>query len=507
MKSRIIGAFFLSVLLSIVMIGSVACAQHKDTLVYVEGTDISILDPQRSTHSPTTSCLNLLYNGLVTFKDESLEIVPDLATSWKVSEDGLTWTFYLRKGVKFHDGSPFNAESVKFTFERLLDPETASAYRAQFLIIDRIDVVDPYTVNIITKEPTPDFLLNIANRNLSMLSPTATRKWSVVEYANHPIGTGPYELEESISGDRTVFVRNEDYWGPKPEMRKIIYLPVPEASVRVAMLKTGEADIVAKIPPEEVNKLSGDSKVKVIAVPSMFQLGIELKSDQGPLADVRVRQALNYAVDKEAIVKNILLGMGEVAASPLGPGIDYRATFEPYNYDPGKARALLSEAGYPNGFKLKLWAPNGRYLKDKQIAEAIQAYLQIVGVTVDLRIMEWGEYTQMTRNPERNAVMLGRATPGIDYSMTRLWSKDSWGRDNLTLWADTRLEELLAQGRITFDPAKREEIYREAQSIVWNGAPFIFLHSQHQTFAMQPNIEEFVALPQEVCYLERVRKR
>jgi len=507
MRVKVLMTCTLVLLLFLLGSGSTLLATGKDELVYVEGTDIDTLDPQRSTHAPTTTCLHLLYNGLVTWKDESLEIVPDLATSWDVSKDGLTWTFHLRKGVKFHDGSPFNAECVKFTFERLLAPETGSPYRAQFLIIDHIDVVDDYTVSITTKRPYPDFLLNIANGNLTMLSPTATKKWSVGEYGNHPVGTGPYKLKEIARGDRVVFVRNENYWGPKPKIRTIIYRPVPEASVRIAMLRTGEADIVAKIPPEELKKLSSDPTVKVIASPAMFQLGIELRCDQPPLNDIRVRQALNYAVDKKAIAENILLGAGEVATAPYGPGIDFRANLKPYPYDPEKAKLLLKEAGYPNGFKLKLWAPNGRYLKDKQIAEAIQGYLQNIGIDVELRIMDWPEYTQMQRSPERQALMLGRATPGADYTMTRLWSRDSWNRDNLTLYWNPKLEELLAEARVCFDRAKREKLYHEAQSIVWNEAPFIFLHSQYNTFALKPDIQGFVVIPQEVCFLARVEKK
>ena len=481
----------------------------KKDLVFVEGTDLTVLDPMMVTDTPTYGACLMVYDGLVTW-DKDMKIVPVLATKWEISEDKKTWTFHLRPNVKFSNGVPFTSKSVQFTLERLLDQATGSPHRALFTVLERVETPDDLTAKIVTSVPFPDLLVNLAGTSFLMYEPDHTKKFSVKEYGRNPVGTGPFMLKEWISGDRVVFVPNPYYWGPPPKVSSIIYKPVPEGAARAAMLRTGEADIVVKIPPEEIKNLESDPNVNVLKLDSMYQVSYELNvtKEDPPLNKKLVRQALNHAVDKEAIVKNILMGLGAPMVSPFGPGIQYRATFEPYKYDPERAKKLLADAGYPNGFKLTLWTPSGRYLKDKEVSEAVQSYLRAVGVQAEVKVWEWSPYvTAIRQDPAREAMLLGRATPGADYTATRLFSKGAIGQYNVTGFWHEKIEELLPKARASFDDKERTELYREIQRIVWDEAPWIFLHNQKAVVGTRKNIEGFVMLPHEVTILADVVKK
>lgn len=485
-----------------------AASGPKKDLVFVEGTDITVLDPMMITDTPSNGLSFLIYDGLVTF-DKDMKVVPVLATGWEMSEDKKTWTFKLRPSVKFSNGAPFTSKSIQYTWERMADTATASPARTQYTIIDHVEAPDDLTVKFVTKAPFPDLLLNLAQPNFLAYEPEHTKKFSVKDYGRNPIGTGPYILKDWVSGDRVVFVPNPNYWGPAPTLNSIIYKPVPEAAARAAMLRTGEADIAVKIPPEEIKNLEGDSSVTVLKLDSMYQVSYEMNNAKTspPLDNKLVRQALNYAVDKEAIVKNVLMGLGSPMVSPMGPGIKYRATFDAYKYDPEKAKKLLADAGYPNGFKLTLSSPNGRYLKDKEVTEAVQGYLRAVGVQAEVKMFEWAPYQVfIMKDDAREAMLLGRATPVADYTATRLWSKDAIGLYNVTGFWREKIEELLPKARSSFDDNERTELYRQIQSIVWEEAPWIFLHNQKAVLGMRKGVNGFVMLNTEVNMLNDVTK-
>lgn len=478
-------------------------------IVFIEGTDVTAFDPQFITDTPTIGPAYLLYDSLLTY-NENLEVQPLLATKWEIADDNLTWTFYLREGATFSDGTPVTADDVVFTFTRIKDPDVGTPYRAIYEIVEEISAIDETTVQFKTSGPFPDLLMNVAGLNAAILSRQATEKFEVSEYGRNPTGCGPFVIEEWVPGDRVSFVPNPNYWGEKAKVARITYRAVPEAATRSAMVRTGEADIAVKISPEELDSLRSEPGVTILEKVSMYQISFELNCahTDPPLNNQKIRQALNYAVDKEAIVNNILQGLGEPIVSPFGPGIQYRAEFPPYEYDPERAKSLLAEAGYPNGFRMVLWSPDGRYLKDRQVAEAVQGYLQAIGIQCELQIWEWAPYTEALRRDEsRQAVMVGRATPGADYTATRLFSKASWGQYNTTNFSDPTIEELLVKGRTTFDEEERAEIYRQIQQIWWEQAPWIFLHNQRAVIAMSEDVEGFQMWPQEVMVLRYVSKK
>jgi peptide/nickel transport system substrate-binding protein len=484
-----------------------ALARQPDgELIFVEGTDVTTFDPHQVTDTPTTSMLHLLYDGLVHFDYENT-FVPVIADSWETNDD--VWTFKLKSGVTFSDGSALTADDVVYSFERLKDPRFASPYAALFEVITEIRAVDDTTVEFVTDGPFADLLVNLASPNARILSRKAAEGKDAQTYGLEPVGTGPWMLGEWITGDRAEFVPNPNYWGEDaPQVEKIVYRPVPEASTRAAMLQTGEADIAVKISPEDVPSLEGNSDVTVLQLPSMYEISIELNTatTSPPIDMVQFRKALNHAVDKEAIVQAILGGFGDVATSPFGPGIQFRVEFEPYAYDPDLAKQMLAEAG-AEGAQVKMWSPDGRYLKDRQVSEAVQGYLQAVGLQADLQIWEWAPYTAAIREDDtRQAFMVGRATPGADYTATRLFSSNSIGQYNLTNFSDDRIDELLVQGRQTFDEAERAGIYEEIQKIWWESAPWIFLHNQRALSGHRNNVSGLEMWPQEVFDLRHVAK-
>jgi len=486
-----------------------AAAGPKKQLVFVQGTDLTVLDPMMSVSTPTNGALLLIHQGLV-FYDKEMKIVPVLATGWSVSPDKKSWTFSLRPNVKFANGARFTAKSIQFAFERMMDPATASPARSLFMAVDRVEAPDDLTVKFITKVPFPDLLLSLAQPNLLAYEPAHTKKLSLKEYARNPMGTGPFMLKEWIPGDRAVFVPNPHFWGPPPGVDSIVIKPVPEGAARAAMLRTGEADIAVELPPEEMRNLEGDPDIVLKKIDSMYQISYELNNtkENPPLANKLVRQALNYAVDKDAIVKTLLMGLGAPMVSPFGPGMGFRATFEPYRYNPEKARKLLAEAGYPHGFKLTLATPSGRYLKDKEVTEAVQGYLQAVGVQAEVRVFEWSPYmTFIHKDEAREAFMVGRATPSPDFTTTRLFSKSAIGLYNAAKFWREKIEELMVKARSSFDAKERTEWYRQIQAIVWEEAPWVFLHNQKALVGTRKNVEGYAMLSTETSVLGGVSKR
>jgi ABC-type transport system substrate-binding protein len=490
--------------LSLALSGGSA-APGPPVLRYVEGTDPTPMDPAFVTDTPTWSLLHLLYDNLVAFGGPDLKVVPDLATGWKTGADKRTWTFTLRRGVQFTDGTPVNAQAVVYSLQRIMDPKTASPYRATFGPIESVKALDDATVQIVTKTPYADLLVLLAQVAGGIVSPTAAQKDASEpkRFGEHPVGSGMFMVKSWVPGDQTVLVRNPRYWGKPAALESVTWRGVPDASVREAMVKSGQADIAVKPPLQDVAALQKAAGLRVLVQPSMYTISIELNNTEKPLDDVRVRRALNYAVDKASIVKNILLGYGRVNDSPIPFGTQYRIALEPYAYDPAKAKALLAEAGQEH-FSLDLWAPKGRYMEDSQVGEAVANYLQAVGVNVKYRVWEWAPYLKAINSPERRAFMVGRATPGMDFTMTRLFSKEAWNQYNISLFYDPRVEKLILEGRSTFDDAARARIYADAQRLIWDHAPYIFLHNQDQIYLLRDAVKGFKTLPHEVVYMEGV---
>ncbi len=370
------------------LIAAPSGAAQRD-LTYLEGTDITTLEPARSNSNTDAAVLYLLYEGL-TWMDSSGALQPGLASSWTVSPDGLSWKFVLAGGSRFSDGTALTARDVKFSVERLTDAQ--STFRSSFSALKGVEAPDDKTVIITTASPFPDLPMLLATRGALIAQRAALEKWGK-EYSEHPVGSGPYMLKEFVSGDRLELVPNPHYAGPqKAKAARVIRRVVPEGLARVAGLLRGEGDLALNLPPEAVASVPPSAPIEIRKQPAALGVSFEMNVLKPYLSDRRVRQALNLAVDREAIIKSILLGNGTVQDSPASPGIPGRVKTGPYSYDPAKARELLKAAGVPSDWKLVLWAAPGRYLKDRQVVEAVQGYLRAIGIDAELKLSEWVAY-------------------------------------------------------------------------------------------------------------------
>ncbi len=335
-----------------------------------------------------------MFDSLVWANDKNV-IEPALATDWEVSEDGTEYTFHLREGVTFHNGEPFNAEAVVYSWERGIQPEIEWSDR--WARADSVEAIDEYTVRITTEEPDP-LLLGIMAQHWNIVPPVYTEEVGNDEFGAAPVGTGPFKFVEWVREDRIILDANEDYWREGlPKVDRVVYRPIPEASTRMAAIQTGEVDIVNRLTAEQAGALEDVDGVTVVTYPvdRVFYIAFNnLTSGQGePTENKLVRQAMNYAVDRQAIIDSLFEGHAQLATGFMTESnLGYDDSIEPYPYDPEMARELLAEAGYPDGFEMGFAAPAGAYTNFEQVAEAIQGYLSDVGIETNLEIMESGRY-------------------------------------------------------------------------------------------------------------------
>ncbi len=461
--------------------GAAAAASTKDTIVIAQGTDAISLDPAKHTTFPTQNVLWHVYEPLVMREPGTGKYLPALATEWKtVSPD--TWEFKLRSGVKFHNGDPLTADDVKFTFDRALDPATKNPTRANLTEIIRVEAVDQQTVRFVTKGAYPLLLYRLSEDSFSsVIVPSKYVKADPDALATKPIGTGPYRFVSWKKDERLELELNPDYWGPKPAIKKVTFRPIPETAARIAELKSGGADLIVNVPPEQMAALdSGTTKVDTVA--SDFVMMVVFNTIQpGPLQNKKVRQALNHAVDADAIVKSVMGGTAQrIAVTLPRDAFGYPKDLQPYPYDPAKARQLLAEAGYPTGFKVPFISRSGRYLKDKEVVETVAGFLQKVGVDVDIKFVEPGVWSDISNRKGRD----GLSYPGWSGPDAELvWYPILHTGELQSYFSNKELDSLLEEGRTTLDTEKRAAVYRKAGALIKDEAPHIPLFQPPLIFA------------------------
>jgi ABC-type transport system substrate-binding protein len=480
-------------------------AQPKRGGELVVGTqaDAATLDPHYTGDVPSGTIELHVYETLVAL-DRTGNRVPSLAESWSWSPDGLALMLKLRAGVTFHDGTPFNAAAVKANFDRMLDPEGKTLARSLFATVERVETPDSRTVVLRLKEPTGALIANMTSNRASMVSPDAIKKYGK-DLARNMVGTGPFVLEEWRPKERLSIKANERYWGGRPNLDRIVFRPSPNTAARIAMLEAGDAGIVAPVLPQDVERLRQNAALEVTSVQGGDNLQMPLVTLSGPLADKRVRQALNYAVDKEAIAKVIYRGFAKpLTDAPLAPATwGYQPVGNYYPFDRAKARALLKEGGHESGFKLSAIAPEGRYVNDRQTAEAVASYLKAVGVEVELSTFEWGTYVGKLLGARADKVDFGAAmisfavgSMDADQGMV-IYRGDNWPPNgfNFSFYKNPEVDRLLARGRSAFEPPERLAAYKEAQRLVMEDAPAIFLVAYQYIGAIQKRVRGAWLMP------------
>lgn len=474
------------------------------TLTYAVGTDAQTLDPQFVTDIPSAVAVMQIHETLVA-RDENMNFIPGLATEWSVAEDGCTWTFKLRQGVKFHDGADFNAEAVKYNFDRILDPATGSPRRSVASMIKEVKVVGPYEVQIITNDPYGPMLAQISSYNLAIISPKSGAELGK-GYAQKPAGTGPFKLKSWTPGQSLVLERFDGYWGDKPKVREIEFKVVPEDGTRTMLLKTGGADVVAGVPAFELENLKKDPNVNLIMKPGFRTIYVGMNCSKEPFDDPRVRQAVNYAIDREAIVNYVLRGAATVGVGPESPAIPGAAkNLVPYTYNPEKAKQLLKEAGYPNGFKTVFHTPSGRYPMDQQVAEAVVGQLKEVGIDAELQILDWGAYQAMLDKAEESRLfLLGKGSPSGDPDMTLTLSFGTNEKMNSAKYSNPEVDELIKQQRVCVDPVERQQILQTIQEKIHADAPWAVLYYEQILIGTRSNVKGLQVLPNEIVLFKGV---
>jgi len=467
------------------------------------GVDAESLNPQETTTATIQNICEFMYDRLY-YQNAEAENVPMLVADKSVSKDGLIWTFKLRRDVRFHDGTAFNAEAVKASLDRLRHPKTRAPLRFYVGMVDRVEVVDDYTIQIHLKYPY-GMLESIFSHTVTCPISQKAIKELGDRLSARPVGTGPFKFGEWVKGERIVLVRNDDYYGRKPTLEKIIFRIVPEHATRTAMLRAGDLDVIESPQPPDVPALQRDPDLKVIGEPSSRIMFIGFNNQKGPFKDKRVRQAFNHMVDKDAIVSKVMFGTADPLEGPMPAGYFGYHRIGQYTYDPDKAKELLRAADFPMDKTVSLITPTGRYAFDKQVAEAVQAYINDIGIKVELRTYDWPTYHAMTRKPveenETELFLLGWRNPILDPDIlymaalhSRAWAPRGM---NTAFYKNPEFDRLIEKARISQSPAERKELYKKVSMVLWDEAPLLFLYEPQYTIAHRKNVKGIEVFPME----------
>ena len=521
-SSRVVTAAFAGLILALGAAVVPATAQTPpNVLVVGQIAEPKSLDPAVDTAVNDFRILLNVYDGLVRYKDGTLEPEPGLAKSWTISSDGKTYTFKLRENVKFQDGTPFNAEAVKFNFDRMLDKDSPYYDTGPFPLafffstVDKVKVVDDLTVEFDLKEPYAPFLSNLAYPTGLIVSPAAVKKYGK-DFGRHPVGTGAYAFQEWVSNQKVVLTKNPDYWDGAPSLEAVVFRPITDANTRVAEMLSGGIDVMVEVPPDSLAQFRDTPSFHAYeqAGPHLWFLILNMK--EGPFADKKVRQAVNYAINKTALVDNVLQGTATVAAGPTPPAFSwaYDDKLKPYPYDPEKAKQLLKEAGY-DGKEVTFYVTEGGsgMLEPVAMATAIQADLVAVGMKVKIETYEWNTFlSQVNAGLEGKADMAEMAWMTNDpdtlpYLTLRTEAWPQKGGFNSGYYSNPEVDKLLEQARTTTDQAKRADLYRQMQKMVYDDAPRAFIANWKQNAVTAANVGEFKLQPSFFLMLQHVKKQ
>ncbi len=476
---------------------------ERDTLTIAIGAEPESLDPVNMTSAPAATVGEHAVERLI-YMEEDGSLTPMLATSWDSNEEGTEWTFQLREGVQFHDGEPFNAEAVKANLDRFLDPDVGAVYAFLLGSVEEVEVVGEYEVRLHLEEPFAPILSHLSHSFIGMISPVQLEEY-YLDDAGEPIGTGPYEVVSWDRGDRVQMRVNENYWGNIPEIPNLNFTFISEDSARVVALETGEADAIMAVPPTDAIRLDDDPNIDVTYQTSVRTIYVGFNVNHEPFDNKTVRQALNYAVDKEIIVEAIFEGNAFVADAPIVDAVFGHSSVGPYEYDPDRAREMLAEAGYPDGFDVTLYHPTGRYPQDSTVAEVVQDQLADVGVNLTLETMEWSSYLDFLYLPEDESdyrmylLGWGTVTLDADYGLFALFHGDQGAPagNNISYYRNSEVDDLLERARVNTNPDERESLYADAIELIWDDASWLFLYNEGQVNASRTHVEGLIHHPLE----------
>jgi peptide/nickel transport system substrate-binding protein len=473
-------------LITLVLVCSHAPLASGRDLVIGQGTDISLLDPHYSTSASDVNVFFNLYDNLV-LRDESLNLTPGLATSWQMLDDK-TWQFKLREGVVFHNGDRFSAEDVQFSLERAISENPRTSVFAALNTIERVDILDPATVHIVTRQADPLLPTRLSYYGGMMLPKQYFEKVGMEGFRKDPIGTGALKFVEWKKNERLVFEANKRYWRAPLPYTKVTFRPYPETAARMAALIAGEVDLITAVPPDQVDVLekSGTAKVEGAPYAGFFAYYMNVKNP--PLDNKLVRQALHYAVDRQAIVKKLWRGRGVVPndAYPSVDKIGYDKDKRPFEFDPKKAKELLAKAGY-KGEEIVIESAVGYLANDKQLTEALGAMFQEVGIKAKVQLIEYSVRAQKLRQKAIDGLLLGDPTSTLLDPDGMFWRLMQPG-GLIDYWRDAEWDRLMGEARFLQDAQKRDALYKQAAKIFLDEVPVLIVLQPEKTFALKKDL-------------------
>ena len=479
----------------------------ENVLVIGHVAELQTLDPAQAVTISDFRILVNVYDSLLHYKDDSLEVEPGLAESWTISPDGKTYNFKLRQGVKFHDGTDFNADAVKFNFDRVIDPShpyhNTGPFPFVFILgpIERTEVVGPYEVALHLKQPYAPALTCLAGGigGLAGISPAAIKKYGK-DFSRHGGGTGPFMFSEWVSGQRFVLQANKSYWRGAPKLEGLVFRPIVDDNARVSEMLSGGTDLTIEVPPDNIATFTASPNFTYYQQPGPHLWYLMLNTKTKPFDDVRVRQAANYAINKPAMVDDVLKGTATVADGVTPPAFAWAHdnALKPYPYDPAKAKQLMAEAGYANGIDVTFYVTESGsgMLSPILMGTEIQADLAAVGIRCKIETYEWNtflgkvipvmpkdvglaEMSFMTQDPDMHPFLALRTGAPVN----------SGG------FSDPKVDALIDQGRAETDPVKRAAIYKQMQELVYTDAPWVFIANWKQNAVSTVQVKGFELHP------------
>jgi len=476
-----------ALVIALLVVPGLAWGAPQGKVVIAQGVDPNTLDTQNQQETPASVVATHIYDTLVE-RDQNLKIVPALAAELPKLVAPTVWEVKLRKGVKFHNGEEFTAESVKFSLERV---KTGMRSSSNFRPIDNVEVVDPHTVKVHTTKPWPTFVSIMTFRQASMYPPKAYAGKDSAFISKNPIGTGPYKFVRWSKDEEIVLEANEQYWRGAPKIKTVVFRPIPDDAVRVAALQNGEVDVAVNIPPHLANIIAGHPKIFLSTAPSIRTLQLMFVTHEydaqhklvgpykGVTADKRVRQAIAYALDVDEIIKGVLDGKAMRTATLLTPlHFGYDPSLKPIKQDLGKVKQLLTEAGYPSGLEITLNGPQGRYVRDKEVAEAVAGQLTKAGIKTQLKTYEFVNYLNNLVYVHKPGPvwLIGWGTPTVDAETVYgpLFRTGS----NLGNYHNADFDGMVDQAQTQMDEKQRLALYHRINKLWIDDMPAVPLYQQ-----------------------------
>jgi len=477
-------------------------AAHADDLRIALDGSLDTLDPTNSTNNSVASVSSGVGERLIGF-DKDMNLTPLLATSWEANEEATEFTFHLRPDVLFQDGTPFNAEAVKYNVMRLADPESKVKRGPMLRIVKSVDVIDDLTVKLNLDKPFGAMLATMAHPSIVMLSPKALGNPDIDPNKN-PVGTGPFKVVEWIPGEHVKLEKFDRYWDKGwPKVDNVEYLIVNEASTSVSMLRSGEVEFIYIMPPALVGSFEGSEEFKILEVPGITVWTASMNLMKKEFQDPRVREAFNLAVDKEAFNQVVFSGHGQIPTSPLAPNTAFYSAQEAYPYDLERAKALMKEAGYENGFSIEAWSRNNT--SETQMLQFLQQQLSQINVAVKIMPLEAATrsekvFGKVDPKTIEFGLLIGGWSPSTgdaDWHLRPVYATEGWipSLYNMAFYSNPDVDAEIEKGLASADPAVRGEAYANAQAQIWKDKPVIWLSADSKISAARSNLSGVYPMP------------